>query len=933
MASWQTSNINSIFVGTIPNDGTGNDLRTSFVKVDTNFANLTAFLNGTSVDFPSANVTAANVVANSALYSSAIFNSGNIQTTGINTTGPSTLGSTKVSQLTVVGPVYANGGILLSGSIAPTANVAYDLGSPNNYFRNLYIQGAVAVNTVQSSSNASILEINANVLPGDTRDVGVIGKYNQSSSNSYAFFGQQHATNNFIYKLTPTDASQGSGIVSDGVYGTAQFGSLVLSNTTAATNSTTGALQVAGGASILGNLYVAGNTVSSSSVATTYYGNVVATVANISRSTMANIAGNVWVDGIISSAGSPVVTINTIAASIVGQGGTLLNTTIFGGPVITFIGATPSTSTATGTIVIPNGGGIGVSGNINAGGIVGPYYGLLQTPNQTNITGLGTLAALNVTGTGTFNTVQATSVGTASLTASGNINSTGGFYGTVQTAAQPNITSIGALTGLSVTGTATVGNIVTTNGIFWANGQAFVPSTSGGGNYGNLDVAAFLPVYSGNVAALTVTGNLRTYGNIITTNGIYWANGTAYSSGSVGGSNYSNANVASYLPTYLGNIGSHGVAGNLTVYGNIVTANGVFYPNGSPYSSGSGSASITYQTYTSSNNTITTSANITTTGNIVGGGVRSTTSTSAPSNPTVGDIWYNSTTDQVARYTYDGVGSYWLDITGPTTANLTTPTFSNISATDIYGTLHGNLAPAVNGNIYITGNLIPNANVSYDLGSSTNWFRDLWLSAGTIHIGGAKISQDTATGSIAIIPAPTQSVPNPVATVISSAGGVSTVQTTAGKVTAAQINAVVTQAEQIAANNVNASSSTFGNVNTSGDVVIGGNLTVTGNIVAPNAMVYRGADQLSWDNITLMGTYLVNRNSWAGTTGTPLNSQVFTGTLEVNASGTSITQNYRPYDGSANPSVFWTRSQFNAGSWSGWVELTNNAEITDGGSF
>jgi hypothetical protein len=159
------------------------------------------------------------------------------------------------------------------------------------------------------------------------------------------------------------------------------------------------------------------------------------------------------------------------------------------------------------------------------------------------------------------------------------------------------------------------------------------------------------------------------------------------------------------------------------------------------------------------------------------------------------------------------------------------------------------------------------------------------------------------------------------------------VQTTAGKVTAAQINAVVTQAEQIAANNVNANSSTFGNVNTSGDVVIGGNLTVTGNIVAPNAMVYRGADQLVWDNITLMGTYLVNRNSWAGTTGTPLNSQVFTGTLEVIASGISITQNYRPYDGSANPNVFWTRSQFNAGSWSGWVELTNNAEITDGGSF
>ena len=475
MASWQTSNINSIFVGTNPNDGTGNDLRTSFVKVDTNFANLTAFLNGTTIDFPSANVTAANVVAASALYSPAIFNAGNIQTTGINATGPSTLGTTNVSQLTVTGPVYASGGILLSGNIAPTANVAYDLGSPNNYFRNLYIQGAVAVNTVQSSSNASILEINANVLPGDTRDVGVIGKYNRDSSNSYAFFGHQQATNNFVYKLTPTDASQGSGIVSDGVYGNVQFGSLFLSNTTTATNSTTGALQVAGGAGILGNLYVAGNTVSGNSVATTYYGNVVSSMANISRSTIANVAGNMWVDGIVSSAGSPVVTFATING-LVG----VYNGGVFAGPV-SYIATTPSTSTSTGALVLTN-GGLGVAGNVTAGALVGPYYGLVQTTNQTNITGLGTLGALNVTGTGTFNTVQATSIGATTLTVTGTVNA-----------------STIASTGASFTASLTTGNVTSTNGYYWANG-----------------VSIFNTISSTNISAanITATGNVYSYGNI-----------------------------------------------------------------------------------------------------------------------------------------------------------------------------------------------------------------------------------------------------------------------------------------------------------------------------------------------------------------------------------------------------------------------------------
>ena len=63
----------------------------------------------------------------------------------------------------------------------------------------------------------------------------------------------------------------------------------------------------------------------------------------------------------------------------------------------------------------------------------------------------------------------------------------------------------------------TTGNIYA-DGLYWrGNGQ--VISTGGGsGSYGNVDVAAFLPTYTGNVAAA----------NVIVTDGIFWPNGVSY---------------------------------------------------------------------------------------------------------------------------------------------------------------------------------------------------------------------------------------------------------------------------------------------------------------------------------------------------------------------------------------------------------------------
>jgi hypothetical protein len=95
-----------------------------------------------------------------------------------------------------------------------------------------------------------------------------------------------------------------------------------------------------------------------------------------------------------------------------------------------------------------------LSGNVYANsGTVGASLltGTLTTAAQPNITSVGTLTSLTVTGNITSGNVYANSgtVGASLLT------------GTLTTAAQPNVTSVGTLTSLAVTGNITSANITT----------------------------------------------------------------------------------------------------------------------------------------------------------------------------------------------------------------------------------------------------------------------------------------------------------------------------------------------------------------------------------------------------------------------------------------------------------------------------------------
>jgi hypothetical protein len=224
--------------------------------------------------------------------------------------------------------------------------------------------------------------VHANSVPGDIKDVGIIGNVtSRYSSNQYAFFGFQAASTNFVYKIAPTNTQQTTSIIADGVYGNVQFGSLFLSNLADTSGNTDTVLTIAGGATVAANLY----------------------------------AGNLFSNGswVLTPQNLPLYGINNVYG-----GGTLFTSNV----VIT--APAPSTSTLTGGLVLPF-GGIGVGGNITSGGgFVGPYYGAIQTAAQTNITSVGTLSNLVVAGSGTI-IIGSSQLNTNSLS-TGNIASLNG---------------------------------------------------------------------------------------------------------------------------------------------------------------------------------------------------------------------------------------------------------------------------------------------------------------------------------------------------------------------------------------------------------------------------------------------------------------------------------------------------------------------------
>jgi hypothetical protein len=186
-------------------------------------------------------------------------------------------------------------------------------------------------------------------------------------------------------------------------------------------------------------------------------------------------------------------------------------------------GTSPSYNTQTGALRLTV-GGVGVAGNINTGGSQNHFVGNVTA---ANLNSNATISGTNVVATNFYGTVRTaaqpniTSVGTLTgLGISGSVTATN-YSGTLITAAQPNITSVGTLSGLSVSGNSNLGsnaNVIITGG---TNGQYMRTDGSGNLFWSKLDITGTSTgvAYFGAGNALTGTADFTWSGSSLYVNG------------------------------------------------------------------------------------------------------------------------------------------------------------------------------------------------------------------------------------------------------------------------------------------------------------------------------------------------------------------------------------------------------------------------------
>ena len=505
-----------------------------------------------------------------------------------------------------------------------------------------------------------------------------------------------------------------------------------------ATSNTTGALRVAGGIGVIGNVFSSGNITALNAdlgnltVANYFTGTLttanqynitnVGTLGNVTVTNSANVGTLNATDGVFT--GNLTVSGNFVYANVV--------TLNIKDPIIEQGGNTNGTALTT-------------DDNKDRGSLLHYYDGIAidafmgwDNSNSEFAFGSNVSVAGEVVTFNSYGNIRANHF-------LGNIIGSSETAVTVTGNAQPNITSVGTLNYLNVS------NLNGGNGTVTANYFAGIVTTSHQPNINSLGILSNItvngPAILGNVADVTIYGGtsgqyLKTDGNGVVT----WSNITGA---------YSNTNAGAYLSTYTGNL----TAGNADL-GNAVIAN-YFVGNGSQ---------LTGLTATSATTagTVTTNAqpNITSVGTLTSLNVSGNVNFTGP-NVSLGNVSNLHITGGTNGYVLitDGNGNLsWAagasgsgnaNVAGSNTqiqyndgtnlaasANLTfnntskTLTVDKISVTDL----------SVTGNV--TSNLIPSVDSTYDLGSSSRKFKDLYLSGNSLHLSDLTVTANNGNLSL-----------------------------------------------------------------------------------------------------------------------------------------------------------------------------------------
>jgi hypothetical protein len=342
----------------------------------------------------------------------------------------------------------------------------------------------------------------------------------------------------------------------------------------------------------------------------------------------ASVVKDLWVGGTVYTRGGAVLTTSTLQ-TVTHSG----NTTTYS---IIILNTASSTSTDTGALTVA--GGVGIAGDLNVGGTI---FGTIGGNNVSGPVG-GSINADNV---------QINNVDPASTTS---------YYVTLSELKDGNYSPLDADSSLTYDAgsqTLSVAKLAISGGILTGSAR-ITNNVSVGGSVSINGSSATISILSFNgVSFLTDSVHAFSGGEIVIpqTSGLGLVSGTTY-----------------YVPAVLSPTRfqlsltpggpSTGTVGVSTILANTGPGAGLRVTGGVE-STGTNTGAVLVQ------GGVGISGNLNVGGRIIGGGVRTTTTSTVPQNPTIGDIWYNTTNDVVYRYTDDGSNSfYWIDITGPVVA-------------------------------------------------------------------------------------------------------------------------------------------------------------------------------------------------------------------------------------------------------------------------
>ena len=618
-------------------------------------------------------------------------------------------------------------------------------------------------------------------------------------------------------------------------------------------------------------------------------------------------------------------------------------------------------ATISGTVTAGNISTSGSGGNITGANVVsaniftgsGNNLSNIQGANVSGAVGLATYATTANAVAGANVSGEVASAATANSVAGANVTGQVGnalVAGTVYTNAQPNITSVGTLTGITSTGTANftgasnvalgpVANVHITGG---STGQYLQTDGSGTLNWAsistnstlaNVNSSVNIPTANGNVnitsagnTSLVVTsiganisGNLDITGNITTagpTGNITGANVisantfTASANITASNANLGNAVTANY---FVGNL--YGTA-NLAVY--ATTANAVA---GANVSGQVGNALVAGTVYTNAQPNITsvgTLTSLTATGNVTAG------------NANLGNL--------VTANFFSGNGSL---LTGITSATVTTNAQPNITSV---GTLTG-LTVTGNStinNVSLTGNIIPSVTNTYSLGNATHYFKDAYIGPGSLYVNGKRVLEEvsgtinfttdinqnlkiTTSGAGDILFDPTGTGVISIKGPLQIEAGTNITSSDGNSIHLANPLSVDSITTHLANTDLSLSANGTGTIKLNDDVTVSGNLTVSGtttyintetvqiydNIIDLNSNFTTGSPTenagirvLRGDNAAVSLRWNETTDKWQYTTdGSAYDDIVGTTSLGVTSLGNSATANYFTGNGSLLTSI------------------------------